>query len=259
MTTAELLDYAGRHESSYALTKELTKRTSREDVDTLLAAVDAGPPESIVAALAALKESEDDRVLEAAVRIIEAPHRRGRTWKQRMVIARPGRHAAVILMQFDPERTLPLARGWRSAPRDWLRQRAYQLLSRHATIDDIPWVRKQMSRPITDGRVYGFCDLAQIVTRFPSHGPFPQLVRLYHGFPYSFGRYFLLPALAVTSPGLARDILIESLWDCEPGAREIACEHVDVGAEGVRERLRELADDPLEDAEVRKAAASRLN
>lgn len=259
MTTDELLDYAGQREYSAALTKELARRTSPDDVEKLLASIDAGSRGSAVAALAALRESKDDRVFEAAVRTIEAPHKRGRTWKQRMVIARPSRQAAFILLQSDPERTLPLARAWRSARFPWLRQWAYLLLKKHATTDDIDWVRKQLSKPITDGRIYQFCDLAEIVTRFPSHGPFPQLVRLYYGVPYSFARYFILPALAVTSPRLARESLFESLWDCEPTVRRIACEHADLAADGVRERLRELANDPFEEDDVRKAAKARLN
>ncbi|WP_035792560.1 hypothetical protein [Kitasatospora mediocidica] len=66
-------------------------------------------------------------------------------------------------------------------------------------------------------------------------------------------------ALAVTDRYFASGPAVECLWDCEESTRELAARHVvTTGDARVLERLRRLAADPAEEAEVHAAVRGRL-
>lgn len=65
-------------------------------------------------------------------------------------------------------------------------------------------------------------------------------------------------ALAVTDPSFATGFAVECLWDCEETTREVAALHAETGDLRVAERLRRLAADPAEEAEVQSAVRSRI-
>ncbi|MFI9630127.1 HEAT repeat domain-containing protein [Streptomyces sp. NPDC052042] len=65
-------------------------------------------------------------------------------------------------------------------------------------------------------------------------------------------------ALAATDPSFATGFAVECLWDCEETTREIAALHAETGDIRVAERLRMLAADPAEEAEVQTAVRSRI-
>lgn len=65
-------------------------------------------------------------------------------------------------------------------------------------------------------------------------------------------------ALAATDPSFAAGLAVECLWDCEESTREIAARHAGTGDSRVVERLRRLAADPAEEAEVQTAVRSRI-
>lgn len=65
-------------------------------------------------------------------------------------------------------------------------------------------------------------------------------------------------ALATTDPSFATGFAVECLWDCEETTREIAALHAETGDARVAERLRRLAADPAEEAEVQTAVRSRI-
>ncbi|MFI6349764.1 HEAT repeat domain-containing protein [Streptomyces sp. NPDC050560] len=65
-------------------------------------------------------------------------------------------------------------------------------------------------------------------------------------------------ALAATDPCFARSLAVECLWDCEESTREVAARHAETGDARVVERLRRLAADPAEEAEVQTAVRSRI-
>ena len=54
--------------------------------------------------------------------------------------------------------------------------------------------------------------------------------------------------------GTAEELLVEALWDCEPGSREIACTAVPSTTLSTSHRLREIARDEFEEVSVREAA-----
>ena len=65
-------------------------------------------------------------------------------------------------------------------------------------------------------------------------------------------------ALAATDPSFATGFAVECLWDCEETTREIAARHAETGDARVVARLRRLAADPAEEAEVQTAVRSRI-
>ncbi|HET9380696.1 MAG TPA: HEAT repeat domain-containing protein [Streptomyces sp.] len=65
-------------------------------------------------------------------------------------------------------------------------------------------------------------------------------------------------ALAATDPSFAAGFAVECLWDCEETTRELAARHAETGDARVVERLRRLAADPVEEAEVQTAVRSRI-
>ncbi|MFF8847231.1 HEAT repeat domain-containing protein [Streptomyces sp. NPDC015127] len=65
-------------------------------------------------------------------------------------------------------------------------------------------------------------------------------------------------ALAATDPSFATGFAVECLWDCEETTREVAARHAETGDVRVAERLRRLAADPAEEAEVQTAVRSRI-
>ncbi len=65
-------------------------------------------------------------------------------------------------------------------------------------------------------------------------------------------------ALAATDPSFATGFAVECLWDCEETTRELAARHAETGDVRVVERLRRLAADPAEEAEVQTAVRSRI-
>ncbi|MGW6458735.1 HEAT repeat domain-containing protein [Streptomyces sp. NPDC055078] len=65
-------------------------------------------------------------------------------------------------------------------------------------------------------------------------------------------------ALAATDTTFATGFAVECLWDCEETTREVAARHAATGDIRVAERLRRLAADPAEEAEVQTAVRSRI-
>ncbi|MFD9217295.1 HEAT repeat domain-containing protein [Streptomyces sp. NPDC059544] len=65
-------------------------------------------------------------------------------------------------------------------------------------------------------------------------------------------------ALAATDPSFGTGFAVECLWDCEETTREVAALHAETGDARVAERLRRLAADPAEEAEVQTAVRSRI-
>ncbi|MCH0555153.1 hypothetical protein [Streptomyces sp. MUM 16J] len=65
-------------------------------------------------------------------------------------------------------------------------------------------------------------------------------------------------ALAATDPSFGTGFAVECLWDCEETTRELAARHAETGDARVVERLRRLAADPAEEAEVQTAVRSRF-
>ena len=90
------------------------------------------------------------------------------------------------------------------------------------------------------------------------HGPFEELQRAYEEMPYSYGRRYLVAALAASDPTFDGDVAVECLWDCEAETRRLAATQVDRRVRLASQRLEELGADEAQAASVRAAAVERL-
>ncbi|KND26715.1 hypothetical protein [Streptomyces acidiscabies] len=86
----------------------------------------------------------------------------------------------------------------------------------------------------------------------------PVLRHIYRETASSHLRGHCAQALAATDPSFATGFAVECLWDCEETTREVAARHAETGDARVVERLRRLAADPAEEAEVQTAVRSRI-
>lgn len=86
----------------------------------------------------------------------------------------------------------------------------------------------------------------------------PVLRHIYRETASSHLRGRCARALAATDPSFPTGFAVECLWDCEETTREVAARHAETGDVRVVERLRRLAADPAEEAEVQTAVRSRI-
>ncbi|GAA3242103.1 hypothetical protein GCM10020256_65740 [Streptomyces thermocoprophilus] len=86
----------------------------------------------------------------------------------------------------------------------------------------------------------------------------PVLRHVYRETASSHLRGRCASALAATDTSFATGFAVECLWDCEETTRELAARHAETGDARVVERLRRLAADPAEEAEVQTAVRSRI-
>ncbi|MEV8099235.1 hypothetical protein [Kitasatospora sp. NPDC085879] len=85
----------------------------------------------------------------------------------------------------------------------------------------------------------------------------PLLRRFWSHTPHSYERPAYLEALAAVDPAGLEPAYTESLWDCESPARLLGIASAPE-LPHVRARIASLRDDPMEEPEVRAAAAERL-
>lgn len=161
------------------------------------------------------------------------------------------------LEAITPELTLPLARAWLSA--QWpLSHAAEQILSQRATLADRRTLEAAGEAALAAGEMYRLCAMVEGLTVIAAVESLPFLIHTYEQVPYSLARSRALTALRPHANHQAVSVLlVESLWDCESEAREIACAAVPLTDLTAVRQLRALGADVFEHAEVRKAAAGR--
>lgn len=86
----------------------------------------------------------------------------------------------------------------------------------------------------------------------------PVLRHVYRETASSHLRGSAARALAATDPSFGAGFAVECLWDCEETTREVAALHAETGDVRVVDRLRRLAADPAEEAEVQTAVRNRI-
>ncbi|MFE2408785.1 hypothetical protein ACFXDE_10610 [Kitasatospora sp. NPDC059408] len=123
----------------------------------------------------------------------------------------------------------------------------------------LPVLLEELERCWVERTWCGPAALARGLARFgPEAGGAASLLRRFWLWtPHSSERPAYLEALAAVAPAGLDEAYVESLWDCESGARLLGVRHAPERPE-VGERLVALRDDPLEETAVRDAAAVRL-
>jgi hypothetical protein len=168
---------------------------------------------------------------------------------------------ALALEAMPIAQTRSLAHDWLSSG-DWARRRkAAGMLATWSEDVDLATARRALERELDaglEGDVYVVCSLAQSLARSGVHGPFDELQQAYEQIPYSYGRRYIVAALAASDPTFSGDVAVECLWDCEAETRRLAARHVDRRIRLASQRLEELVGDEAQAASVRAAGAERL-
>jgi len=231
----------------------LTAVVRPEDRPALLAAAHDGAPGSRTAALRHLVEQRD----QAAPGLIEAA---AGDLDHRVVAA-----ALELLGRMRGPAILGHARRWADPATGGadsaLGEAAVRLLADAGEPCDGPLVVGALRHWISVRGVTG-AELGTLVDgagRLAAAAAVPALRHVYGETVSSELRGRAARALALTDPHFAEGPAVECLWDCEEATRELAARHVTTtGDARVLERLRRLAADPAEEAEVHAAARVRL-
>ncbi|BFV60414.1 hypothetical protein KCMC57_up55180 [Kitasatospora sp. CMC57] len=224
-----------------------------EDRQTVLEAARTGAPGARTAALRYLVDQQDPEVadlIEAAAADID----------ERVVDA-----ALSVLGRMRGPAALARARRWADPATGGadsaLGEVAVQLLADAGDPADGPLVVDGLRQWISVRGVTGagLGTLVDGVGRLAAAGAVPALRHVYGEAASSELRGRAARALAATDPHFGRGIAVECLWDCEEATRELAARHVTTtGDVRVLERLRRLAADPAEEAEVHAVIRGRL-
>ncbi len=249
MSTAALLQIA--EDSRWTqIADELATRTEPADAELLLgAATDPAVPMRRAAILALGRQGRAELLT-----IAEQVTGQAQRGKLQGAIA-------LALEAMPLSQTRALAHDWLESA-DWARRRkAAGMLATWGEDEDLEPARRALSRELDDGLrgdVYVVGSLAEALGRCGVHGPFEELQRAYEEMPYSYGRRYIVAALAASDPTFDGDVAVECLWDCEAETRRRAATHVDRRVRLASQRLEELRGDEAQAASVRAAAAERL-
>ncbi|WP_031071463.1 HEAT repeat domain-containing protein [Streptomyces sp. NRRL WC-3742] len=231
----------------------LTAVVRPEDRPLLLEAARDGLPGARRAALRHLVDQRDP----AAIGLIEAA--------AADVDDRVVRAALELLGRMRGPEVLAHARRWADpvggAADSALGEAAVRLLADAGEPEDGPLVVEGLRRWVSVRGVTG-CGLGSLVDgagRLAAADAVPVLRHIYGEAVSSELRGRAARALAATDVHFPEGPAVECLWDCEESTRELAARHVaTTGDARVLERLRRLAADPAEEAEVHAAVRGRL-
>ncbi|WP_031084653.1 hypothetical protein [Streptomyces sp. NRRL WC-3549] len=225
----------------------LTAVAGAEDRPRIVEAARGGPDGARCAALHYLAEARDPAVLDL---IEEAAVSPSRTVADAAV--------AAFERMCGPE-AVERARRWAHRP-DALGASASGVLACRGAAQDAPLVLAALRETVRgDGP-----DAPRLWTLVDGTGRLgiacaaPVLRHVYRETSSSQLRGRAARALAATDPSFATGFAVECLWDCEETTREVAALHAETGDVRVAERLRRLAADPAEEAEVQTAVRSRI-
>ncbi|MFE3503746.1 HEAT repeat domain-containing protein [Kitasatospora sp. NPDC059160] len=231
----------------------LTAVVRPEDRPLLLEAARDGLPGARRAALRYLVDQRDG----AALELIEAA---AADVDDRIV-----RAALELLGRMRGPEVLAQARRWADPASGGadsaLGETAVRLLADAGEPADAPLVVAGLRRWISVHGVSGtgLGSLVDGAGRLAAADAVPVLRHVYGEAASSELRGRAARALAVTDVRFPEGPAVECLWDCEESTRELAARHVaTTGDARVLERLRRLAADPAEEAEVHAAVRGRL-
>ncbi|MFD7444902.1 HEAT repeat domain-containing protein [Streptomyces sp. NPDC059909] len=225
----------------------LTAVAGPDDRMTIIEAARSGPDGARCAALHYLAQSQDP----AAPDLIEAALLDG---------SRVVADAAVSAFErMCGEAAVDRARGWVHRP-DALGASAAGVLACRGGAQDTQLVLGALRETVrADGPDAPLLwTLVDGAGRLGIENAAPVLRHIYRETASSHLRGRTARALAATDPSFATGFAVECLWDCEETTREVAALHAETGDARVADRLRRLAADPAEEAEVQTAAHSRI-
>lgn len=251
LTLDGLLDHLDQTGSD-RLSSELRRRNSNVDRDRLLrCAADDDAFGRVRAAACALADMGDLRLLDLAEELFAHGDDLDQADRQRRT---------ALLWYFrtlPPEVTLPLARRWWQRG-GFFRTASGRVLAHHAEPRDRDWLAAAVQQALARGNAADAIDELDALVHLRDRHTRPLFVQIAVATTFAWARTRALHGLAATlDDDAARGELTHALWDCEDEGRRLGCVHGAVDGAAARQRCGELARDPLEDDEVRAAAAAR--
>jgi hypothetical protein len=131
------------------------------------------------------------------------------------------------------------------------------ILAEHGDAGDVAVLTAHLGAALEEGRWRAVPGLVEGLGRLKPAGVETLLLRAWEITEYSYSRPWILDALGEVNAASAPAVAEEALWDCESEARDHAVRGVGLFSPRFRERLVELAVDPLEDDDVRQIAQAR--
>jgi hypothetical protein len=175
-------------------------------------------------------------------------------------VRRVAQVALEVFERMRDERAIDRARAW-ALRDDGLGMAAARVLAGTGGPGDAPAVltalRRQVQRHGADAEGLGV--LVEGAGRLSITCAAPLLRHIYRETASSHLRGVAARALSAADPSFAAGFAVECLWDCEETTRELAARHATIGDVRVLARLRRLAADPAEEAEVQTAVRGRLS
>lgn len=187
--------------------QKLATRTNARDIDAMRTmATDPSAPMH-TAAVSALAAQQHIEVLPAVTALTASTRPRA----AHALLSR-----AFVALPYEATRAVALE--WLRGTDSSRRRAAARALEKYAIADDVPLVRQLLTTELDaglDGDQYRVCSYAGALSRQPSLGPYPELDRAFREMPYSYGRHFVVDALATTDPAFRTRIAVDCLWDAE--------------------------------------------
>jgi hypothetical protein len=252
MTVTDILRLAGEDgPERLKLRKAVVNTVKPDDFDFLLSQVSINDPKRSAIALAGLTKLANPAMFDWLRDF----------WSHNPKM--PGMLRGTIakaMASLPATQTLPLARDWLNHDNWHFRLLAERLMKQHATFDDVPRLRQEITKALadSDNRVYRLCSLVEAFKHLPGIGRISELESVFVELLYSYGRSRVAEALlAVDRDFFVRTYAQECLWDCEDRTRVLGCEAVDLTDKVTAGRIKQLSTDIWEDELVRNAAAKR--
>ncbi|MFJ3902446.1 HEAT repeat domain-containing protein [Streptomyces sp. NPDC090025] len=225
----------------------LTAVAGPDDRPAILTAARSGPDGARVAALHHLAETQDAAVLD----LVEHAVADGSP-----TVAEA---AVTAYRRMSGEAAVDRARRWIHRP-DALGSAAAGTLACRGGSEDSPFVLGALRETV---RAQGpdtpaLYPLVDGAGRLGIACAAPVLRHIYRETASSQLRGRTAVALAATDSGFPTGFAVECLWDCEETTREVAAQYAETGDVRVADRLRRLAADPAEEAEVQTAVRNRI-
>lgn len=225
----------------------LTAVAGPEDRPAILEAARGGPDGARCAALHYLAQSRDPAVLDLMESAVAAGS------------ATVAEAAVAAFERMCGDEAVDRARGWVHRP-DALGASAAGVLACRGGAGDARLVLGALRETV---RAHGpdaplLWTLVDGTGRLGIASAAPVLRHVYRETASSHLRGRAARALAATDPSFPNGFAVECLWDCEEATREVAALHAETGDVRVADRLRRLAADPAEEAEVQTAVRSRI-
>lgn len=151
---------------------------------------------------------------------------------------------------------VPRARVWSASDNRTLAHLATRVLAEHGDSSDTGTLHAALKDYIARGEWCTAETPARGLGRLGARDAANDLMAAWENTPHSLARVTFLQALIGCCAPWAEACAKEGLLDCQPEVRQLACEEAPDSA-GVRQRLREIARDPLF-PQVHEAAHSRL-